>query len=181
MSHARLLVRRGRFRSQFPVGSCSKNAFRLLSLCFFISFLQEALYHGRKPISRQHVILSFSDFTNGSNRYRLQEQLCRLVALYDKPFLIVEADRAPRDSRARGDPSPVPDASSIIFKPNSPYFLQTCAALAQTETLRVLHSESQGEFLLKLFFLLFLKSNAFFFLILIEFVCFILQSIPRNY
>ena len=54
----------------------------------------------------------------------------------------MEADRsAPRDPRFA---SLVPDASSVIFKPNTPYFLQTLATLAQTE-LSVLHSESQGK------------------------------------
>lgn len=83
-----------------------------------------------------------TEFANGSSRCRLQEQVRRLVALYDKPFLIVEADRSTsRDPRFKNDP--LPDASSIIFKPNTPYFLQTLALLAQTE-MSVLHSESQG-------------------------------------
>lgn len=95
-----------------------------------------------------------TDFTNGSNRCRLQEQVRRMSALYDKPYLIVEADRGPsslppsRESRCKGDPSSLPDASSIIFKPSSPYLLQTLAALAQTE-LSVLHSHSQGDLLMK--------------------------------
>ena len=119
-----------------------------LVLCFFfLSFFENRFtLSSEKAIIRQHANLSFSDFTNGSNRCRLQEQLRLLVALYDKPFLVIEGDRAPRDSRTArgGDPSSVPDASSIIFKPNSPYYMQTCAALAQTE-LSVLYSESQGE------------------------------------
>ena len=112
----------------------------------FLFFENRFTLSSEKAISRQHATLSFSDFTNGSNRCRLQEQLRHLVALYDKPFLVIEGDRAPRDSRTArgGDPSSVPDASSIIFKPNSPYYMQTCAALAQTE-LSVLYSESQGE------------------------------------
>jgi len=146
MSYARLFFRSGRFCSQFPVGNCQEIAFRLLFSFVFFFFRESLLFtlSSKKAISRQHAFLSFSDFTNGSNRCRLQEQLRRLVALYDKPFLVLEGDRAPRDSRAAGDPSSVPVASSIIFKPNSPYFLQTCAALAQTE-LSILNSESQGE------------------------------------
>lgn len=86
-----------------------------------------------------------ADLSNGSNRCRLQDQIRRLVSSYDKPYLIVEADRStPRDGRFKGDPSPGLDLSSIIFKPNSPYLLQTLSSLAQTE-LSILHSESQGK------------------------------------
>jgi hypothetical protein len=74
-----------------------------------------------------------------------------LAILYDKPYLIVEADRtASRDPRFKGDSCPALDPSSVIFKPNTPYFLQTLAALAQTD-LSVLYSESQGK-LLRFFF-----------------------------
>jgi hypothetical protein len=70
-----------------------------------------------------------------------------LAILYDKPYLIVEADRtASRDPRFKGDSCPALDASSVIFKPNTPYFLQTLATLAQTD-LSVLYSESQGKWL----------------------------------
>ncbi|KAI9552091.1 hypothetical protein GHT06_022428 [Daphnia sinensis] len=83
-----------------------------------------------------------SEFTNGSSRCRLQEQVRRLMALYDKPYLIVEADRsAARDPRFNNG-CPLPDASSVIFKPNTPYYLQTLATLAQTD-LSVLFSDSQ--------------------------------------
>lgn len=64
------------------------------------------------------------------------------MALYDKPYLIVEADRsAARDPRFNNG-CPLPDASSVIFKPNTPYYLQTLATLAQTD-LSVLYSDSQ--------------------------------------
>ncbi|XP_032791668.2 Fanconi anemia group M protein homolog [Daphnia magna] len=83
-----------------------------------------------------------SEFTNGASRCRLQDLVRRLMALYDKPYLIVEADRsAARDPRFNNG-CPLPDASSVIFKPNTPYYLQTLATLAQTD-LSVLYSDSQ--------------------------------------
>lgn len=101
-------------------------------------------------------LIFHSEFTNGSSRCRLQEQVRRLALLYDKPYLIVEADRtASRDPRFKGDSCPALDPSSVIFKPNTPYFLQTLAALAQTD-LSVLYSESQGK-LLRFFFFNFQK------------------------
>jgi len=95
------------------------------------------------------VSLKLEDIGNGSNRCRLQDQVRRLVSLFERPYLIIEADRASRDQQRWG-PSTVsrsvgPDASSVIFKPTSPYLCLTLATLTQTEV-TVLHSTSQRKF-----------------------------------
>ena len=85
------------------------------------------------------------DVANGSNRCRLQEQVRRLVSHFERPHLIIEADRPSRDQQ-RWRPS-VPgggDASSAIFKPTSPYLCLTLATLTQTNV-TILHSNSQGK------------------------------------
>lgn len=106
--------------------------------------------HAGKPIRlrclyhyKRCLYLFALDFVNGSNRSRLQEQIRSLASCYDKPYLIVEADRVEaRDSFNRRSSSSF-DASSSIFKPNSPYFLQTVVGLAKGN-ITVLHSDSQG-------------------------------------
>ena len=89
-------------------------------------------------------LFELEEFANGSNRCRLQDQVRRLVDHFERPYLIVEADRPSRDQlrwRSSVGAAGV-DASSVIFKPTSPYLCLTLASLAQTE-ITVLHSTSQ--------------------------------------
>jgi len=90
------------------------------------------------------------DVCNGSNRCKLQEQVRTLIAHYERPYLIVEADRVARpfqhqhqNQHQHQHPSLV-DPSSTIFKPSSPYLCLTLATLAQTD-ITVLHTTSQED------------------------------------